>query len=145
MGKDTISGSMASMLPWRELWVSLTLEQALHNHHEDDDDDDADEQYVGIRLNAALGDGDAKGVAAGEGEHSGKAASDDGGDPEGFLIHGSKPFRSRLHVYNSRWLQTLAEAVGFEPTEGCPSTVFKTAAFNHSATPPHFPCATTMQ
>ena|GEM_PF-2133231 len=31
----------------------------------------------------------------------------------------------------------LAEAVGFEPTEPCGSTVFKTAAFNHSATPPH--------
>jgi hypothetical protein len=27
--------------------------------------------------------------------------------------------------------------VGFEPTEGCPSTVFKTAAFDHSATSPH--------
>jgi hypothetical protein len=29
-----------------------------------------------------------------------------------------------------------AEGVGFEPTEGCPSTVFKTAAFDLSATPP---------
>ena len=26
--------------------------------------------------------------------------------------------------------------VGFEPTEGHPSTVFKTAAFDHSASPP---------
>ena len=31
----------------------------------------------------------------------------------------------------------LAEAVGFEPTEPLGSTVFKTAAFDHSATPPH--------
>ena len=30
----------------------------------------------------------------------------------------------------------MAERVGFEPTEGCPSTVFKTAAFDHSATSP---------
>ena len=30
----------------------------------------------------------------------------------------------------------LAEAVGFEPTMPCGITVFKTAAFNHSATPP---------
>jgi hypothetical protein len=30
----------------------------------------------------------------------------------------------------------LAEEVGFEPTEPCGSTVFKTAAFNHSAIPP---------
>ena len=32
--------------------------------------------------------------------------------------------------------QALAEAVGFEPTKGCPSLVFKTSAFNHSATLP---------
>ena len=31
---------------------------------------------------------------------------------------------------------TLAEEVGFEPTEPCGSTVFKTAALNHSAIPP---------
>jgi hypothetical protein len=30
----------------------------------------------------------------------------------------------------------LAEGVGFEPTVGCPTAVFKTAAFVHSATPP---------
>ncbi|CEJ42568.1 hypothetical protein XAB3213_1610011 [Xanthomonas citri pv. bilvae] len=30
----------------------------------------------------------------------------------------------------------LAEAVGFEPTNGCPLLVFKTSAFNHSATLP---------
>jgi hypothetical protein len=30
----------------------------------------------------------------------------------------------------------MAEAVGFEPTDGCPSLVFKTSAFNHSATLP---------
>ena len=31
----------------------------------------------------------------------------------------------------------VAEAVGFEPTMPFGITVFKTAAFNHSATPPH--------
>ena len=30
----------------------------------------------------------------------------------------------------------MAEKVGFEPTEPCGSTVFKTAAFDHSATSP---------
>ena len=30
----------------------------------------------------------------------------------------------------------LAEREGFEPPDGCPSTVFKTAAFDHSATSP---------
>ena len=30
----------------------------------------------------------------------------------------------------------MAEEVGFEPTVPCGTTVFKTAAFDHSATPP---------
>jgi hypothetical protein len=30
----------------------------------------------------------------------------------------------------------MAERVGFEPTDPCGSTVFKTAAFGHSATSP---------
>ncbi len=30
----------------------------------------------------------------------------------------------------------LAEEVGFEPTDGCPSPVFKTGALNRSATLP---------
>jgi hypothetical protein len=30
----------------------------------------------------------------------------------------------------------MAEGVGFEPTSPCGPTVFKTVAFNHSATPP---------
>src|SRR5262245_39582176 len=30
----------------------------------------------------------------------------------------------------------MAEGVGFEPTVPCSTTVFKTAALNHSATPP---------
>ncbi len=30
----------------------------------------------------------------------------------------------------------MAEGVGFEPTDGCPSSVFKTDAIDHSATPP---------
>ena len=32
----------------------------------------------------------------------------------------------------------LAEGVGFEPTAPCGAAVFKTAALNHSATPPRF-------
>ena len=31
----------------------------------------------------------------------------------------------------------MAEEVGFEPTVPLSTTVFKTAAFNHSATPPN--------
>jgi hypothetical protein len=31
----------------------------------------------------------------------------------------------------------MAEEVGFEPTVGCPTAVFKTAAIGHSATLPH--------
>ena len=34
------------------------------------------------------------------------------------------------------WSTKLAEGVGFEPTELLHSTVFKTAAFDHSAIPP---------
>ena len=34
------------------------------------------------------------------------------------------------------WPKTMAEGVGFEPTEPCGSAVFKTAAIDHSATPP---------
>ena len=30
----------------------------------------------------------------------------------------------------------MAERVGFEPTVGCPTLVFKTSAFDHSATSP---------
>ena len=37
-----------------------------------------------------------------------------------------------MNVYTNR----VAEGVGFEPTEACASTVFKTAAFVRSATPP---------
>ena len=32
----------------------------------------------------------------------------------------------------------MAEGVGFEPTDACTSTVFKTVAFDRSATPPPF-------
>lgn len=35
-----------------------------------------------------------------------------------------------------KWLYLLADGVGFEPTDGCPSLVFKTSALNHSATHP---------
>ncbi len=34
----------------------------------------------------------------------------------------------------------LAEAVRFELTDSCPSTVFKTVALNHSATLPNAEC-----
>ena len=34
----------------------------------------------------------------------------------------------------------MAEKEGFEPPEGCPSTVFKTAAFDRSATSPDYCC-----
>ena len=37
-----------------------------------------------------------------------------------------------FHITNLK----LAEDVGFEPTEVLPSTVFKTAAFDHSANLP---------
>ena len=43
-----------------------------------------------------------------------------------------QPTRSSLRV-----IFRMAEGVGFEPTEVLPSTVFKTAAFDHSAIPPH--------
>lgn len=33
-------------------------------------------------------------------------------------------------------MSLFAEAKGFEPPVGCPTAVFKTAAFDHSATPP---------
>ena len=43
-----------------------------------------------------------------------------------------QPARSSLRMVR------VAEGVGFEPTEVLPSTVFKTAAFDHSAIPPNF-------
>ncbi len=36
----------------------------------------------------------------------------------------------------SQFCSEMAEREGFEPPEGCPSTVFKTAAFDRSATSP---------
>ena len=36
------------------------------------------------------------------------------------------------------FIQIVAVGVGFEPTEPLGSTVFKTAAFDHSASPPNF-------
>jgi hypothetical protein len=38
----------------------------------------------------------------------------------------------------------MAESEGFEPPEGFPSTVFKTAAFDHSASSPGLYDATTI-
>jgi hypothetical protein len=40
------------------------------------------------------------------------------------------------HTARVRGLLNLAEGVGFEPTDGLPSPVFKTGAFSRSATPP---------
>ena len=40
-------------------------------------------------------------------------------------------------LVSSPFAHFLAEEVGFEPTVPCGTTVFKTAALDHSATPPH--------
>ena len=49
---------------------------------------------------------------------------------------GRLPFK-RKQARQIAWPVTyLAEEVGFEPTVPCGTTVFKTAAFNHSAIPP---------
>ena len=40
-----------------------------------------------------------------------------------------------MRFYAAR--ESMAEEVGFEPTVPCGTTVFKTAAFDHSATPPN--------
>ncbi len=45
-------------------------------------------------------------------------------------------FHRRARVATRSTLKLLAEGVGFEPTVGYPTAVFKTAAFVHSATPP---------
>ncbi|KTD37452.1 hypothetical protein Lmor_0644 [Legionella moravica] len=41
-----------------------------------------------------------------------------------------------INLISRNEYQDLAERQGFEPWEGCPSTVFKTAAFDRSATSP---------
>ena len=46
-----------------------------------------------------------------------------------------QPARPSLRI--SYEFKMVAEGVGFEPTEVLPSTVFKTAAFDHSAIPPN--------
>lgn len=45
-------------------------------------------------------------------------------------------FRQKKSLNNQGSAINMAEEVRFELTEGCPSAVFKTAAFSHSATPP---------
>ena len=61
-------------------------------------------------------------------------------DGRGFHLIGSNPTGSPGFAPKEKarlpGLEGLAEEVGFEPTEPCGSTVFKTAAFNHSAIPP---------
>jgi len=44
--------------------------------------------------------------------------------------------RAAQVAWTSRALSGMAEGVGFEPTVPCSTAVFKTAALNHSATPP---------
>jgi hypothetical protein len=44
-----------------------------------------------------------------------------------------KTKRLRIFQFVSK---RMAEGVGFEPTVGCPTSVFKTDAIDHSATPP---------
>ena len=46
------------------------------------------------------------------------------------MSHGKRKLLRRA------WLE-VAEGEGFEPPETCASTVFKTAAFDHSAIPPN--------
>ena len=48
--------------------------------------------------------------------------------------------RLKLHIYHCS-----AEAVGFEPTDPFGSTVFKTAAIDHSAKPPNLPLISNLQ
>jgi hypothetical protein len=52
----------------------------------------------------------------------------------GLLVALSK-LSAEPHDYD-KCLFLLAEEVGFEPTNGCPLPVFKTGAFNRSATLP---------
>ena len=47
---------------------------------------------------------------------------------------GRQNFGRRMMVRAA--LVHLAEGVGFEPTVSCPTSVFKTDAIDHSATPP---------
>ena len=52
----------------------------------------------------------------------------------------------RIYLFKSMTcISKLAEGEGFEPSEGLrPSTVFETAPFNHSGTPPRW-CAYTAE
>ena len=48
-----------------------------------------------------------------------------------------KRFKKKFfRLYQVDMGKKMAEEVGFEPTVPCGTTVFKTAAFNHSAIPP---------
>ena len=50
---------------------------------------------------------------------------------------GKREAGGALHPFNiSPLRRDMAVGQGFEPREGLPSTVFKTAAFDHSASPP---------
>ena len=44
--------------------------------------------------------------------------------------------KNYFRLYHVDVDKKMAEEVGFEPTVPCGTTVFKTAAFNHSAIPP---------
>src|SRR5690348_11405269 len=45
-----------------------------------------------------------------------------------------------LRQRSTKFLRRLADGVGFEPTDACTSPVFKTGAFNPSATHPSGAC-----
>ncbi len=50
---------------------------------------------------------------------------------------GTKSRRAAPRLTRYKLMFLMAEAVGFEPTNGFPLPVFKTGAFNRSATLPH--------
>ena len=59
-------------------------------------------------------------------------------EPKG--SHHDRPYRIIKKAPDGASL-IMAEGQGFEPWDGCPSLVFKTSAFDHSATPPITLCA----
>lgn len=54
-----------------------------------------------------------------------------------YILHYVYVFITKKQAYNNfRLAISLAEDTGFEPADAFTSTVFKTAALNHSANPP---------
>ena len=58
------------------------------------------------------------------------------GDARNKLAARSSGNKKRPRSMSGGRIYAMAEEVGFEPTVPCGTTVFKTAAFNHSAIPP---------